>query len=142
MKSFKELLYITELFDNPAPFDKNAGDGSYSYTATINGKELKLKCTLTVPLNYWHVYFSVDGETKITFSDGNEIVIFSTVLAMLKDFSDSESPEKIMIIAKSSEESRVSLYDKLIKIFGRKHGYELVKKETSRKNDTYLIHKV
>ena len=127
MKSFKQ--YITELFDNPANFDKTVDDSlffrNYNYTAQISGKELEFTAK-EEKVGYWIVSFSFDNEKNKVYSKGKEVEIFSTVIAMFKDFIKDVNPTDISFAAKTEEQSRVSLYDRMIRILGKKYGYKLV----------------
>ena len=139
MKSFKQ--YITELFDKPAKFDKQKSGGNFTYTAYIDGNELRFSAIRTMHNNLWNIIFAINGSVDMVDSDGNEVIILSTVLAMLKDFVESEFPKTMKIVAKSSESSRVSLYDRLIKNLARDYGYSLTDKYDEKGPDgTYKVY--
>ena len=119
---------ITELFDKPKPFNKQKKGKDYVYHADVGGDTLKFISILSN--EEWHVMFSVNGHTDMSDSSSKEISIFSTVLAMLRDFVEIQQPDPIKIIAKTSEQSRIKLYNRLIKKFSASSGYKLADIET------------
>ena len=132
MKSFKELQYITELFDNPAPFSKQekgrtmGGNYLLVYTAKINGHELKLNEEIQDFGNHDHeIDFAVDGNFDITNESEDYIKIFSTVVAMIEDIIKDYDKPYINFTGKSEDGSRNSLYTKMTRIMARKHGYDV-----------------
>ena len=135
MKSFKN--FITELFNRPARWKIEVNDsGLLTYVSNNIGKGKTLSVDFVSYKNdgTWDVQFDVDGSTDVT-GLGDEIVVFSTVLDIMKDFVNRIDANKIKFDgAKGKEdgESRVKLYNRLIKKFASSHGYKLVnKKETT-----------
>lgn len=134
MKTFKNFL--NELFTKPSKFTKkvdkkNNEPISYYYKSTINGKELivgVLRINEKDYKNSWELYFSVDDDTDIT-GEGDELDIFSTVLSIIEDFIKTEKPDIIEFSVDPNEETRVSLYDRMVKRFSLKVGYR-AKEET------------
>jgi uncharacterized membrane protein (UPF0127 family) len=74
---------------------------------------------------FWNIEFRLDGRTD---KDGSGVAatepirVFSTVAAVIKDFIRKEDPDEISFSANGK--SRIKLYDKFIKLLGRK-GYRL-----------------
>lgn len=70
-------------------------------------------------------FFLLDDNDKSFDSQGitgtgNEFKVFSTVIAMTKEFiKNHQNIEKIMFLAKNTELSRIKLYDKFCKTFGK-----------------------
>src|SRR6056297_1595780 len=135
MKPFKE--FIAELFNRPARWKLKVNDSDLlTYVSNNIGKEKTLSVDFVSHKNdgAWDVQFDVDGSSDVT-GLGDEIVVFSTVLDIMKDFVNRVDADKIKFDgAKGKEDgdSRVKLYNRLIKKFASSHGYKLVnKKETT-----------
>ena len=83
----------------------------------------------------WSVEFYRDGSFEMTGA-GDAIKVFSTVLDIIKEFTESVDPDFITFYAKSYEESRVKFYRrcaKKISSFGYKDISDLSKKEVKEK---------
>jgi len=120
--------YLDEVFTKPSRYRKsvnkdNSGNViSYRYKAFVNGKELIVNMVKMNLKNEWELYFSVDGNTEIT-GEGDEISIFSTVLSTIQDFVNVQDPSVVEFSTDPGEETRDSLYNKMIKRFSSKIGY-------------------
>ena len=145
MKSFKQ--YITELFDKPADWYVSREDsGLMHYESMVNDKELDIQFTKEDE-DEWDMSFAVDGEETVT-GTGDEVTIFSTVLDVMADFVSRVDTKYITFDAEKGGKvgnSRVKLYDRLVKKFASSHGYKLVnKKEGSlggSEYNTYILEK-
>ena len=129
MKTFKQ--YITELFDKPARWDLQINEPDIlRYEANINGSTLLINF-IERGLYDWEMDFKVDGKSNIT-GGGNEIAIFSTVLDAMKDFDERIDDIRFITFdaAKGGDlgDSRVKLYEKLIRKFASLHSYSLADK--------------
>ena len=130
MQTFKE--YITELFNQPAEFELVEVDEGLIYQYKSYIEEDALVVSMAYYEGQWEVVFWVNDKLNITNSDGNEFVVFSTVIAILKDFVRRENPEFIKFSARKDERSRVSLYGKMIDKLAKENGYRI------RKSDNIL----
>tara|TARA_R110000744_G_scaffold9052_8_gene29489 strand:+ start:4949 stop:5383 length:435 start_codon:yes stop_codon:yes gene_type:complete len=85
--------------------------------------------------------FARRGKTGITGA-GNEVKLFSTVIAGIKQWVKKNKPEVIEFTA--SEPSRKKLYNSLIKRLSKEIGYEIPDKEldNQRKNGDYRLERV
>lgn len=119
MKTYQQL--ISELFDKPL---------KYTYTGNEDEAEYEFK---TSSGKYYQVGFipRKDDKIEIMFADdddsteitnaGNAIEVFSTVIAIIKNYIDAEEPESMIIEALAKEKSRVKLYRRLLKEFSKKY---------------------
>ncbi len=83
----------------------------------------------------WEVFFTIETpriddaghiQSKFLASEtGNEVEVFSTVLAMLTDFASNVQPDLIMVSASLKEPSRIKLYKRMAKRAGLM-GYKLL----------------
>ena len=123
MKLTEAVQFITEIFDDPVEFERQDQGNKYLFFADINEKELKLIAE-KIGFDNWEVYFGVDGEVDITRT-GDEIVVFSTVIEMVRDFLISEKPNSFRFTSKSSESSRTRLYKRMVQNLSAKSRYSL-----------------
>ena len=136
MKTFNQC--ITELFDKPEPFSyRRSHNGGYYYDADINGNHLVLFADNEKSV--WYIDFEVNDNMEVTDSGGNEVAIFSTVIAMLKHFVETASPETVKFTADKTEKSRISLYDKMVKKFAAESGYSH-KRTISMRSGKYSVY--
>ena len=157
MKSFAE--FVTEIFDNPSRFNstyklKKSGLvgkpdwGVYTFTSNVDGKNLEMVITqypkqetkfMGTIEEYWHIDFRVDDEIRVNDAEGKEIRIFSTVLAMLREFIKKENPNEIQYSSRSDEKTRVSLYNRLTRVLAKKYGYKIKNTEKRRAGTYYTL---
>ena len=140
MKSFKEV--ITELFDKPVPFKWSIRkDDEWEGYFKVDGKKFMVLATaLDEDGLVWEFLFAkasgmVPG-LKAT-GEGGEIQVFSTVIAMMKQFTKEQNPLEIQISASKTDtenESRGKLYKRMIRTYSSKNGYKL--STTSNTKDT------
>ena len=141
MKRFRQ--YITELFDKPAKWKLVVyrEDDVLTYQANIGGNTLSIDF-VQMGVYDWEMDFDINGKQNIT-GEGNEIVIFSTVLDVMKDFDERVNDIRFITFdaAKGGNvgDSRVKLYDRLIKKFVSLHGYVLVDKIDREAGVTTLV---
>lgn len=129
MQSFKQ--YITELFDKPARWKLAISEPDrLTYQANVGGNTLSVDF-VERGLYDWEMNFDVNGKQNVT-GDGNEIIIFSTVLDIMKDFDERVDDVRFITFdaAKGGNlgDSRVKLYDRLVKKFASLYDYTLVDK--------------
>jgi len=134
MKTYQQL--ISELFDKPL---------KYKYTGNEDEAEYEFK---TSSGNWYVVNFvpRKDGRIEIMFADdddsteitnaGSPIEVFSTVIAIIKDYIDAEEPESMVIESLAKEKSRVKLYRRLIKEFTKKYP---MYKATEKDGGKYIV---
>jgi hypothetical protein len=116
---------LEELFDRPEAFRKEQdtndtlifsakiGDKSLGFLAAEQGK------------NVWDINFFIDGSTDLTGS-GDEVKIFSTVMAMIERLVKEKDPRVLTFSAeKQSGQSRSSLYKKLVNRKASSWGYNV-----------------
>ena len=127
MISFKD--YLNELFDKPVKYiEKN-----YDFLFNVAGLEYRVVIDIDgedesiIQVSFYTKDGNSDHEkAEISFSNGNEIKIFSTVLKIIKDYlKDNSYINGITFTANIKEPSRVKLYDRMIKSIGRPLGYKL-----------------
>lgn len=115
------------------------------YQSIMNGKELSVIFDIITP-GTWEVIFAVDSEVAITGEgDGDEIKIFSTVLDIMSDFIKNKDPEKLYFTAEKtpdSSNSRIRLYNRLIKRFATSRGYKLKDKDDFGSKVSYILVKM
>jgi hypothetical protein len=128
---FEERL-LNEAFDKPYPFKLE--------NVTPNRLEAKVRLpddsVLTILFLYsfkydgWEVVFDRDMKMDVT-GLGDQFRIFATVIEALKKFIASKSPNTIRFGADKSagKDSRAKLYDRMVKTFANKYGYQLKKTE-------------
>lgn len=118
MKTYRHL--ITELFDNPYSFNlKRMSDKSseYEFYTSEQKKYIVFMMNTSEKTDTWDVVFADEkGKLDITGEGKQESIrIFSTVVAVIKDFVKKVSPQKIMFSAYKDEKSRIKLYKSIIK---------------------------
>lgn len=117
-------MRLFELFDQQYSYTwDEQGDSSWlGHFITKTNKDVKI--TFYEFKNAWKIDFSTDLNTDVT-GGGDAIKIFSTVLAMTKEFVNVVKPNEMHFIADKSGDniSRGKLYDKLIKRFAGKNNY-------------------
>ena len=153
MKSFKQFkTQINELFDKPARWKMTSNRPTYvEYESNINGRRLRVTFNGSFD-EKWEVFFDVDTEIGIT-GGGDEVKIFSTVLDIMKDFIQRNSPEELYFTASkevhdkntgkiSFTDSRSRLYSRLIRRFAKDHGYSLAHEDDVGWQISYTLVKI
>ena len=137
-KTFKH--YISELFDRPLPYKKIGKLAppqqgvhqsiNYEFSAEIDGKTKKVTTTFrdVDGSERFSVEFNVEDKFDITGLAGTDAIkIFTTVVAQIKDFIETEQPNEIEFTAAKARgegQSRAKLYDRMTKRLTPK-GYSL-----------------
>ena len=127
MKPFK--TYIAELFDKPLPYRKlgklkPAQRGvhqsiNYEFSIEIEGVTKKVTTTFrdVDGTEQFSVEFDVGDKFNITGLAGTDAIkIFTTVVAQIKDFIETEQPNEIEFTAAKARgegQSRAKLYDRM-----------------------------
>ena len=127
MKPFK--TYIAELFDKPLPYRKlgklkPAQRGvhqsiNYEFSIEIEGVTKKVTTTFRDVdcSERFSVEFNVEDIFDITGLAGTDAIkIFTTVVAQIKDFIETEQPNEIEFTAAKARgegQSRAKLYDRM-----------------------------
>lgn len=130
---------VLEIFDRPLKWEwftksKTIWEGGFD----VNGKDVDvamIKTFLHILFpsikkgkdSAWEIQFTIDKEIDLVSSGGNEIKIFSTVMAMVREWIKKQKPEMIFFSAK--EKSRVRLYKTFITKFAPRLGYVLDRTE-------------
>jgi len=129
MKTFKQYNLITELFDKPLPFKWKESDESFWRGSFKVGSASYETTAAEIGYDEWDVSFTKNGSYKAS-AGNDEIKVFSTVIAMVKEFAIKQNPKIILISASkhdTHEQSRVKLYKKLITKYAKSFGYKLTK---------------
>jgi hypothetical protein len=127
MKTFNN--YLDEAFDKVLSY--RWIDPVIAKATLPNGKALLITFTDTNPNGnndkVYEIEFSINHETSAT-GEGSQMQIFATVLRVISDFSKKHDPigytfsaEKF---AKQRQDTRISLYKRLIKKFAPSIGME------------------
>lgn len=126
MTTFSE--YLIESFDNPYPFNLRKISNE-SYVTIVN---LPDKTRLIIRFkdigDKWDVTFSRDGAHDAT-GEGDQMRIFATVIAAIKEFINIEEPKIVEFEAckqngdQYQTSSREKLYSRMVKRFSRSLGY-------------------
>jgi hypothetical protein len=115
------------------------GDRGISFNAqTVDGEEPDV----------WEVEFSEHATLKTKViklnqrytktGSGNELEVFSFVLAALREFVERYSPAKVLFTSEKADENRTSLYMRLAKRF-KLSGYEVASISTIGDADQFEI---
>ena len=152
MKAFRS--YITELFDEPFTFVKEAGVSSkrYSYTGAKGG-------ILEVLFNRYPteetiiVSFDVDGDTGIR-AEGDGARVFASVMDAFKRFMEKKSDRpKYFKFSASKQDfdrtlqqdratSRARVYTAMIKRFAPQYGYKLIANEEDHFENMFVLERI
>ena len=152
MKAFRS--YITELFDEPFTFVKEAGVSSkrYSYTGAKGG-------ILEVLFNRYPteetiiVSFDVDGDTGIR-AEGDGARVFASVMDAFKRFMEKKSDRpKYFKFSASKQDfdrtlqqdratSRSRVYTAMIKRFAPQYGYKLIANEEDHFENMFVLERI
>lgn len=136
MKTFSQ--YITELFDKPYPFKLKGKDVLFTtgeFLRYVTEIRLPDKTLLKIEIsnmgsNHWDLDFKRDGVFSKT-GQGDQMKVFATVIAVLKEFIKLKSPRRITFTAEkenhkqTNDSSRERLYNTLAKKFANEFGYSL-----------------
>lgn len=125
MKLYKE--FITELFDNPLAYHTVQGGSNPIYEFEIKGIRYLAGFTYVAMLGGYNFGFAIHDAARPlsqenltqTISDvGLDVAnrVFATSIAIVKDFVKKNNPDKVIMLADTSEGvSRLSVYEKIIK---------------------------
>lgn len=109
--------------------------GSLYTTEFLDSEERLVVVNFSQWNGVWSVEFDRDGSHGMTGA-GDAVKVFSTVLDIIKEFTESVDPNFITFSAKSDEESRVKFYKrfaKKISSFGYKDISGLSREEVKEK---------
>ena len=132
MKTFSN--FISEAFDKPYPFKlKKQNDRSYTTGLRLPDNSY-LDIIIKNSQGQWEVIFRRDDSIEVT-GEGDAMRIFSTVLAATKKFIEMEDPMYVKFTAAKTKEqqSRSSLYKRLVNRFAKQMGYDSETIEISAK---------
>ena len=101
---------MTELMDNPVPFEDYMTFSEYKASFTIESVEYLFNAENDI--DDWYIYFEAyteneAGMTGIT-GTGNEFTVFATIADIMRKFIAHYDPKKFIFSAK--EKSRIKLY--------------------------------
>lgn len=136
MKSFAN--FISEAFDKPYPFElKKQNKRVYTAGVTLPDKS-RLDIFIKDARGRWVIIFKRDDSIEVT-GEGDAQRIFATVLAATKKFIEMEDPTYVSFSAAKTKEqqSRSSLYKRLVKRFANQMGYE--SDHLEKKDETVFI---
>jgi hypothetical protein len=121
-------MKINELFDKTEDLGRVVAlSEEFHAFKTIGGREIRFSASV-ISEGCWEVEFAEQGEedpygaTMTSHSmtgKGHEFEVMSFVMGCVKRVIEKYSPPQIEFMAKSNDESRVSLYRKLLKRFAR-----------------------
>ena len=107
-------MKLHELLDSAYEWDGLKKEHPDEYTAHFeDGKGEDVEVIFTMYKGMWDIEFSRAGYGMT--GGGDAIKIFSTVLAIIKEFIESVDPKYIIFSAKSDEESRIKFYKRFAK---------------------------
>lgn len=169
MKSFAQ--YITELFDSgniiPLRLRKSSDDSLVWWQEKwmVNGNEHRFDATAR-PITLgssdprrnpedpdevvgWNFSFTVDSQYSADSDQEAEmksqtVRIFATALEAIRQLIKEYDPKTIRFSAekdKNKKDSRVRLYDSLIKRFAAQHGYKLLQRADDQFVQMYALEK-
>ena len=116
---------LDETFDQPYSYtwdDQSNGAWRGGFTTKTNDE---VEVNIENWQKYWKIEFSRNDQYRVTGS-GDAIRIFATVMAMIDEFMDIQSPDVIKFLADKSKDnkmSRAKLYSRMIKRFAAVNGY-------------------
>jgi hypothetical protein len=124
MKTFK--TFLSEIFDKSVHFTDitSIGDRAYKYSFYVDGNHYRVRI-LEMPDNSWLLSFAMVDQSE-EYRYGNEnvglstsIIVFSTVMEIVKVFIKKKNPNEIRFMAEEEEDSyrmpRSNLYTSLVK---------------------------
>lgn len=137
-------MKLTELFDK---FDLSkantfASSDEYVVNTIIGDNRIEFGATKSPArnTNRWNIDFhSSDSDEYRTYSmtnAGNQFEVMQFVMTCVRNFIEKYDPDVIIFSASKTEKSRVNVYDRLIKRFGK--DYVVKKVNTEREDKTYL----
>ena len=142
-------MKLSEVFDSPEKIKWGKKGNSDMGNFTIEDNEYEIWMNPLRDGKTWSIEFvqvandsfARHGKTGITGA-GNEVKLFSTVIAGIKQWVKKNKPEVIEFTA--SEPSRKKLYNSLIKRLSKEIGYKIPDNEldNQRKNGDYRMEKV
>lgn len=143
MKKFR--CFINESFNNPYPYSMKYSKSLNAYEAIAKLKDGSFLKVYIQKINQnWGISFARSSNDKgwwqsqgehdmgIT-NTGDQMRVFATVLAIVKEFIKKESPKEIIFNAEKSQKdinqevdlgSREKLYARMVKRFASKMGYK------------------
>jgi hypothetical protein len=128
-------MKISEIFDTPYPVDLSDTDrGNYVFRTKLpDGSPLSITFEKYDAASY-SVAFSKNFQYDAT-DEGDAYKIFATVLNTIKRFIAQVKPYEISFLAEKetdaeggADNSRVRLYDRMVKKYADRLGYKLVRK--------------
>jgi hypothetical protein len=111
-------MILNELFDTAARYQlTDDGTGYFN----INGKAFVVDFAVEPDKSVEVSFMLRDGEykggtpkyTHTATGTGDELVVFSTVIAIIREYLKRTPTHKIVFTSKTSEPSRVKLYDRM-----------------------------
>ncbi len=148
MKSYKN--FVTELFDNITPFTSSHKTFESIYAFVINGNSYfaRFEEGMEGSKNYeiaFGLKIGPHGHTNFSIANlgtDTSIKVFSTVMAIMRDFIKEKQPLRVWFTAQKGEngDSRTKLYTSLIKKYCP-NGYEWNKEQMGSSKDEFTITK-
>ena len=134
---------LDETFDQPYSYtwdDRSNGAWRGGFTTKTNDD---VEVNIENWQKYWKIEFSRNNQHGIT-SSGDAVRIFATVIAMIDEFIDIQSPDVIKFSADKSKDdimSRAKLYSTMVKRFATVNGYNSQESIQDGKTTYLLIRK-
>lgn len=122
---------LNEVFDKPYPYDLDIRDVTARAFITLPDRTRMMVSFMKKPGGVWDVIFERNGSMDVT-GKGDQYKVFSTVIAVIQEFVEKVQPEKITFGAdKTNSDSRSNLYDRMIRRFAKRAGYNFTSQEVS-----------
>lgn len=144
MLTFKQ--YIEEAFDKPYPYKMKYDPNWDRFTATAKLDDgSKFVMTIDEIGGAWDVEFTRGGKMNVT-GKGDQMRVFATAIAILREFIKKESPDEVVFGADKDEgnrkdkTSREKLYSRMMKKFASEMGYKASEK-SERQSTVYTLKK-
>lgn len=137
--------FLNELFNKPVSYIEknndfvfNIDDVEYTVVIDIDDEDESI-----IQVSFY-IKDKTQGfdKTSISFSGGNEIKVFSTVLQIIKDYlKNDKSITGIAFTSDIKEPSRVKLYDRMVKSVAKPLGYNLEASYNTSYSKIYILRK-
>lgn len=132
---------IKEVFSQPYNY-KVVEQDPMTFKAEFTTEDGRHVEFLAVKIMYWSVEFEVDGKTSVT-DKGDQYRIFATIVKIFKQFINDYDPDKVKFSAKKGKirDSRVRLYDRMIKKVISDSGYNYKRKDIGN-SMLYMLYQI
>lgn len=119
-------MLLKEIFDSTYDFEVEEINGDWLTYFMDDTNNLVGFIAESHSSGAWNIHFKRKGTWNMTNDKASKnigIKILGTVLKILKKFIAEKEPKALMFSSKKSEESRISLYSKMVEREAAKSGY-------------------